>query len=186
MMELQEVIEKRRALRTLGKVEITCELITRLAATARLAASCNNNQPWRYIFVYDSPILNELFESLSPGNYWAKKASLMIAVMSKKDLDCVIGKREYYLFDTGMATAHLLLKATELGLVAHPMAGFNPEVARKVLNIPDIFDVITLIAVGKHEADVDPGLAEKHAQQELQRPPRREIDQFVFLNRYSD
>ena len=185
-MELQEVIEKRRALRTLGKVEITRELITRLAEAARLAASCNNNQPWRYVFVYDSLILNELFGSLTPGNYWAKKASLMIAVISKKDLDCAIGEREYYLFDTGMATAHLLLKATELGLVAHPMAGFNPQVVRKVLNIPDIFNVITLIAVGKQAAEVDPDLAEKHAQQELQRPPRREIDQFVFLNRYSE
>jgi len=185
-MELQEVIEKRRALRTLGKVEITRELITRLAEAARLAASCNNNQPWRYVFVYNSPILNELFGSLTPGNYWAKKASLMIAVISKQDLDCAIGEREYYLFDTGMATAHLLLKATELGLVAHPMAGFNPEVARKVLNIPDIFNVITLIAVGERKAEVDPDLSEKHTQQELQRPPRREIDQFVFLNRYSE
>jgi len=185
-MELQEVIEKRRALRTLGKVEITHELITRLAEAAHLAASCNNNQPWRYLFVYDPPVLNELFESLSPGNYWAKKASLMIAVISKQDLDCAIGEREYYLFDTGMATAHLLLKATELGLVAHPMAGFNPVLAKQVLDIPNEMLLITLIAVGKHEANVDPDLAEKHAQQELQRPPRREIDQFVFLNRYSE
>jgi nitroreductase len=185
-MELQEVIEKRRALRTLGRVEITRELITQLAEAARLAASCNNNQPWRYVFVHDPSVLNELFESLSPGNYWAKKASLMIAVISKKDLDCVIGEREYYLFDTGMATAHLLLKATELGLVAHPMAGFNPEIVKKVLNIPDFFNVITLIAVGKRKVDVDPDLAEKHVQQELQRPPRREIDQFIFLNRYGD
>lgn len=185
-MELQEVIEKRRALRTLGKVEITRELITRLAEAARLAPSCNNNQPWRYLFVYDSLVLDELFESLSPGNYWAKKASLMIAVVSKKELDCVIGEREYFLFDTGMATAHILLKATELGLVAHPMAGFNPRIAKQVLKIPDDMLLITLIAVGKQRTEADPDLSEKHAQQELQRPPRHEIDQFVFLNHYRD
>jgi hypothetical protein len=51
---------------------------------------------------------------------------MIIAVFSQKDLDCIRrGGREYYLFDTGMATAFMILRAMGLGLVAHPIAGFN-------------------------------------------------------------
>ncbi|MBU0712165.1 nitroreductase family protein [bacterium] len=183
-MELNKVFQNRRAIRTLGKLKITDDLINELAKAAGLAPSCNNMQPWRFVFVYEPDRLQALFESLAPGNYWAKKASLMIAVFSKKELDCVIKEREYYQFDTGMATAHLTLKATDLGLVTHPMAGFSPEKARAVLNIPDDMQLITLIAVGKRLDTIDPELSEKHQLQEPQRPPRLNVEDFVYLNEF--
>lgn len=183
-MQFDEVITQRRALRSLGKVEITRDLIHSLAQTAGLAASCANNQPWRFVFVFEEKKLQELFESLSPGNYWAKKASLMVAVLTQKELDCVIKEREYFLFDTGMATAHLLLKATDLGLVAHPMAGFSPAKAKEVLNIPDEMQLVTLIAVGRRLDAIDPELSEKHQEQEPQRPARLKYADFVYFNEY--
>jgi len=183
-MELNKIFQNRRAYRTLGKLEITDGLINDLATAASLAPSCNNMQPWRFVFVYESNRLQELYESFAPGNYWAKKASLVIAVFSKKELDCVIKDREYYQFDTGMATAHLMLKATDLGLVTHPMAGFNPEKAREVLNIPEDMQLITLIAVGKRLETIDPTLSEKHQLQESQRPPRLNTEDFVYLNEF--
>jgi hypothetical protein len=39
----------------------------------------------------------------------------------------------YYLFDTGMATAIMILKATDLGLVAHSIAGYDEETIKRVL-----------------------------------------------------
>lgn len=183
-MELDNVLRERRALRTLGKIAVTRDLIYDLAEAASLAPSCNNMQPWRYVFVYDEQLLEKLFDALSPGNYWAKKASLMIVVFSKKELDCAINDREYYQFDTGMATAHLMLKATDLGLVTHPMAGFSPKKVREVLNIPEDMQIITLIAVGKKEGTIDEDLSDKHRSQELQRPARKSTKEFVYLNEY--
>jgi len=183
-MELDQVFQNRRAIRTLGKLGITDDLVNELAKAAGLAPSCNNTQPWRFVFVYEPDRLQTLFESLAPGNYWAKKASLIIAVFSKKELDCVIKDREYYQFDTGMATAHLMLKATDLGLVTHPMAGFNPDKAQEVINIPDDMQLITLIAIGKQLDAIDPELSEKHQLQEPQRPPRLNVEDFVYLNEF--
>ncbi len=183
-MELDKIIQNRRAYRTLGKLDITDGLINDLATAASLAPSCNNMQPWRFVFVYEPARLQALFESLAPGNYWAKKATLMIAVFSKKELDCVIKDRDYYQFDTGMATAHLMLKATDLGLITHPMAGFSPDKAREVLNIPNDMQLITLIAVGKRLETIDPALSEKHQLQESQRPPRLNPEDFVYLNEF--
>jgi len=184
-MGVTEAIQKRRAYRSLDPVEITVDLINDLASHAQLSASCNNNQPWRFVFVYEKEMLNKLKEALSKGNAWAKNASMIIAVLSKKDYDCIIEERVYHQFDTGMATAFLILRATELGLVAHPIAGYSPQKTREVLGIPNDLEVITLVNVGKHASVIHPELSEKQATIEKKRPERFPLEKFVFLNKYT-
>jgi len=183
-MDVKEAIQQRRAYRSLAPIEITEDLIKDLAGCAQLSASCNNNQPWRFVFVYDQEMLKKMHEALSKGNEWVRNASLIIAVLSKKEYDCVIGERLYYQFDTGMATALLILRATELGLVAHPIAGFSPKKTREVLGIPEDLEVITLVNVGKHSETMSPYLSEKQIASEKQRPERFSLEKFISLNRY--
>lgn len=183
-MDVRDAIEARRAYRSLAPVEITEEIIAELAGSARLFCSCFNNQPWRYVFVDDPEVLSRMHEALSAGNEWARAASLIIAVFSKPDLDCLIKDRKYYLFDTGMATAALILRATELGLVAHPIAGFSPRKTREVLAIPEDMEVITLVIVGKHADTISPALTDKQAAVEKERPARIALADFVYRNRY--
>lgn len=126
-----------------------------------------------------------MFSTLSDSNKWAQKASLIIAVFSKKEFDCTPGKtREYFLFDTGMATALMILKGTELGLVMHPIAGYSHSKVKEVLEIPEDMIVITLIIVGKHSSN-ESLLTEKQKISELKRPSRKEINEFVYLNKYT-
>ena len=184
-MDVKEAIEVRRAYRSLDPITITRELIDDLAHCAQLSASCNNNQPWRFVFVYDPTMLRKMHEALSKGNEWIHDASMIIAVVSKKEYDCIIKGRHYYQFDCGMATAFLILRATELGLVAHPIAGYNPEKTREILGIPNDLEVITLVNVGKHAHDIHPVLTEKQRATEVKRPERFPLEKFVFLNQYS-
>ncbi|MFH1101484.1 MAG: nitroreductase family protein [Methanobacteriota archaeon] len=183
-MQVHEAIQKRRAYRSLSPVEITDELIEDLAKVAQLAPSCFNNQPWRFVFVYDPEALKKMHEVLSSGNEWVRRASMIIVVLSKKEYDCVIRDRVYHQFDTGMATAFLILRATELGLVAHPIAGFSPKKTRDVLGIPDDVEVITLVNVGKHSGSLNPVLSEKQVRDEQRRPERFSLEKYVFRNRY--
>ena len=185
-MDVIEAIKNRRAYRSLEHAEITDDIIYDLAECAKLSASCFNNQPWRYLFVYDPIVLKSMHEALSSGNEWAKSASMIIAVFSKKEDDCLIHDREYFLFDTGMASAFLILRATELGLVAHPIAGYSPRKTREILGIPDEYNVITLIIVGKKSKDINPVLSDKQVLAEKKRPERLPLDRFVYLNKYID
>ena len=185
-MEVKEVINNRRAFRSLEPVKITNDIIYNLAKCAQLSASCFNNQPWRYLFVYDSEILGKMFEVLTSGNVWAKKASMIIVVFCKKDDDCIVRDREYYLFDTGMATAFLILRATELGLVAHPIAGFSPKKTREIFGIPNDYKIIALIIVGKHSKTINPVLSEKQVRNEKKRPKRFPLDKFIYINKYHE
>jgi nitroreductase len=50
-MNVEEAIKKRRAYRSLEAIEVTEELIFRLAEVAQIAPSCFNKQPWNFVFV---------------------------------------------------------------------------------------------------------------------------------------
>lgn len=185
-MNFSEILEKRRAYRSLEPVQISDDMIISLAHAPQIMPSCFNNQPWRYIFVREEPELSLLkTQALSKGNVWATPASMIIAVISKPDLDCVIKDREYYQFDTGMGTAALILKATEMGLVAHPIAGYSPEKVHEILKIPEEFKVITLIIVGKKRIQPTEYLSEDQKSRELERPKRLAIEDFIYHNRFS-
>jgi nitroreductase len=185
-MDLTDLMKNRRSYRSLDPVEITEEIIEALAEAARIAPSCFNNQPWRYVFVYSQEMLQEMFGTLNRGNQWAERASLIIAVFSEPDQDCRIQGRDYFLFDTGTATGFLILRATELGLVAHPIAGFEESKVKEVLHIPEHMTVITLVIIGKHAEAINPVLSEKQRAWEEKRPERLPGNRFVSRNDYRE
>ena len=185
-MNVKKAIEKRRAYRSLESIKIDDKLINDLAHVAQIAPSCSNNQPWRFVFVYDKELLQKLFTTLTPHNNWIENASMMIAVFSSPKYDCTIKEREYYLFDTGLAVAFIMLRATELGLVAHPIAGFNEEKAKEILGIPDEMRLITFINIGKHSKTVNPVLSENMKLGEKQRPPRKDLSEIIYINEFGN
>jgi nitroreductase len=183
-MDVSQAIQERRAYRSLDRVDITDNLIEDLARSARQAPSCFNNQPWRFVFVRSPEMLAKMHDALSSGNIWAHEASMIIAVFSKPEDDCIIRDRIYHQFDCGLAAGFLILRATELGLVAHPIAGFSPKKTRAILEIPEDYQVITLIIVGKHSDKISPVLSESQTAAEKKRPERKKLSEFVFIDRF--
>jgi nitroreductase len=184
-MDVKDAIDTRRAFRSFEPVEITKQMMDELAKAAQMTCSCFNNQPWRFVFAHGEGALSKVKEGLSGGNAWAKASSMIIAVIGKKEKDCNIKEREYYLFDIGMATFALILRATELGLVAHPIAGFDPEKVKAALEIPADYMLITIVNVGKKMAAINPLMNEKQAKDEAQRPPRRALEEIYSVDKYS-
>jgi nitroreductase len=183
-MDVRDAINARRAYRSLEKTPMTPELVEDLARSASLAPSCFNNQPWRFVFVLDQAMLEAMKPVFSKGNEWCHQDSMIAVVCARKDDDCIIHDREYYLFDTGMAVAFLILRATELGLVAHPIAGYSPRKTREILGIPEEYQVIALVNIGKKSNEINPVLSEKQVQEEAQRPVRKPLEEFAFIDRW--
>jgi len=181
---LMEIIDTRRAYRSLQPVAIDENMVRELAAAASLSASCSNNQPWRFVFVYEKEALDKVKGAMSKGNRWTYAASLIIAVCSRRDLDCPNPGRELYIFDTGMATAFLILRATVMGLVAHPIAGYDEVKVKEALAIPADMTVITLVNVGKHLLPPNELLSEQQKEIEKTRPERKPLAEIMRMNRY--
>jgi nitroreductase len=177
-----DAIEARRAYRSLDPVSITENLIRDLARSAGLAPSCFNYQPWRFVFVKDPGVLGEIHGNLSKTNRWAERASMLVAVYSRADDDCKVRGRHYHQFDTGLAVSLLMLRATELGLVAHPFAGFKEKAVKGILGIPEEYQLIALVAIGK-KADVLHGLLnDEQKKTESHRPERRSFGEFASID----
>ena len=184
-LSIHPVIEARRARRAISDRPIPSEVVDALIQAAHLAPSCGNNQPWRFIVVDEPEALSEVKAALSGGNYWAKPAPVIVAVASQRNLDCLIPDgREYYLLGCGLALAHLLLEATDRGLIAHPIAGFKQAAVREALRVPKEFTVIALVILGAPTEDLS-GLSEKHRVEEQAPRNRRPLGEVAVRNRFS-
>jgi len=101
----------RRAKRALSNKKIPDEIIHRLMTAATLTPSCFNKQSWRFLVVTDDKALKKIHDALSGGNYWIKKAPLVVVVATKPAFGCRLDdRRNYTLFDCGLAAANLMLQ----------------------------------------------------------------------------
>ncbi len=182
---LLELLRSRKAMRAISEQPVEPEKVEAILEAARLSASCANMQSWRFLVLTgdDPDALDRGREALSGGNYWAKTAPVLIFGYSKPDLDCMLPNgRSYYRFDLGLAVQNILLQATELDLVARPMAGYSPRKVRQAFDMPDEFEVMVAIAIG-YEGDIST-LSEKH--QKISRAPRQRkpLEGTVSFNRF--
>jgi len=183
-MNFTELVSKRRAYRKLKPFDIEPEILQELLKITSLAPSCENNQPWRFVFVYNKEQLQAMQSVFHNRNKWVENAPLLVGAFSKQEFDCSIETRDYHLFDTGIATAYLMLRATEMGLVAHPTSYYNEVEAKKIMGIPEEMDLITIIAIGKHEDTAKIQLPKDQERAELERPKRFSMQYLNYLDNY--
>ncbi len=171
-------ITERRAYRSLDARPVPEESLQRILDAAVLAPSCSNNQPWRFLVMKEPDGLAKGREALSKGNYWAQKAPVLICIYTRKEDDCISsGGREYALFACGLAAANLMAQATAEGLVAHPMAGYNPDILKQSFGLPADGIAIVLIALGYH-GDAG-GLSERDKASENSPRSRKQLGEVV-------
>jgi nitroreductase len=122
-----------------------------LFEAARWAPSSYNNQPWRFIFARrDSAHWKTLFDLMVPFNQsWTKNAAVLVVIISRKLFEFNNEPARTHTFDTGSAWMNLALQGSSMGLVVHGMEGFDYDQARKVLKIPEVYDVEAMCAIGK-------------------------------------
>jgi len=122
-----------------------------LFEAARWAPSSGNNQPWRILYARrDSAHWPLFFDLLVQGNkVWAREAAVLLVLVSKTTFDHNGRPSVTHAFDTGAAWENLALQGTLRGLVVHGMEGFDYERARTTLAIPEGYQVLAMVAVGK-------------------------------------
>ncbi|MCP4542479.1 MAG: nitroreductase [Chloroflexi bacterium] len=182
---LLELLRNRKPTRAISEQPVELEKIEVILEAARFSPSCANMQSWRFLVLNgdDPQALDKGREALSRGNYWARMAPVLIFCYSKPDLDCILPNgRLYYQIDLGLAVQNILLQATELDLVARPMAGYSPSKVRQAFDMPDEFEVLLAIAIG-YEGDILT-LSEKHQQVSRASRQRKPLEEIASFNRF--
>jgi nitroreductase len=207
MGQVEDIIDGRRSFRALEPLALTKEefrkLANQLTESARLAPSADNRQPWRFVSVYEEPQLSAMRKALSPLNQWASACDMFIVVCASPTTSVSgpsdsgkNGPINYYLYDTGLASAFLMLRATDFSLVAHPMAGFDDGAVAAAIALDQAVDpelqvvtqlqIVALMAIGKksNNAAVFNRLPEDLQKMELKRPPRKPLEHIAFHNTF--
>jgi len=148
---------------------------------ARWAPSSFNEQPWRYfVGQRESATWNKIFSTLVPFNQeWARTAAVLILGVAKTRFSHNDSPNNYAIHDLGAADAFMTLQAATLGLHTHQMAGFDWVKAREVFEIPEIYAMGSVMALGYQD---DPAsLPNEHYQSQEQMPrSRKPLSEFVF------
>jgi nitroreductase len=182
-MDMIPEIEKRRAYRALSTKPVSEEIIDRILGAAVQAASCANKQPWRFVVANKSPVLDQVKEHLSSGNYWAKPSPFIVGVCTRDEFDAQLSEgRNYAFFDTGMAVGNMLLQGVREGLYTHPIAGFSPAPIKEILEIPEDITLLTLVIFG-YPGEVSE-LNEKHRESERSERSRKPMDETVAYGKW--
>ena len=160
---------------------VTAQDLGSLFEAARWAASCYNEQPWRFIVARrEQPDeYQQLLGCLVEGNRsWAMQAPVLGLGIAKKTFSMNGKANNFAHHDLGLATTGLMVQATALGLYVHPMGGILPQQALEQYRIPDDFDVLTGFAVG-YRGDPD-SLDESMRTSELEPRTRKPLTETVF------
>jgi nitroreductase len=147
---IDELLQQRWSPRAFSDKMLTTEQVLTLFEAARWAASCNNEQPWRFIWSLKdgSEKYNKLFECLAPGNQeWVKTAPLLIMTLAVTHFPN--GKpNKWAPHDLGLAMGNLTTQASVMGLYVHNMAGFFPDKAREIFALPESLEPMTMAVAG--------------------------------------
>jgi nitroreductase len=149
--DINHVIVNRWSPRSFLNSEIGDKELFSLFEAARWAPSSSNSQPWRFIYAKrNSNSWNNLFNLLVDFNkQWCADASVLVVIISRKNFENNGQPSITHQFDTGAAWENLAIQAVSQGLITHGMAGFDYERARKDLEVPDDYQVVAMIAIGK-------------------------------------
>lgn len=181
-LKLNEAIKNRWSPRKFAEEPITNEMIELLFEAARWAPSSRNQQPWQYFYVekQNENAFNRLFDCLTEGNKkWAQSAQVLMVSVMKKNFDYKNLPNGKALHDVGAANISLAIQATEMGLQAHQMGGFDKDKTAELLQLDkENFEPVTMIAIGfpankQNFSDEDDKRWKQHS-------TRKGLNEFVF------
>lgn len=154
---LKELIQKNRSYRRFYEDYAIDEATLReLIDLARLSPSGSNLQPLKYILSYSPESNDEIFPQLGwagylkdwPGPEVGERPSAYIVVLGDKSISNSFDR------DLGIAGQSILLGATEKNLGGCMLGNVKRQELRKTLNIPEEYEILLVIALGKPKENV--------------------------------
>ena len=147
-----ELVQRNRSYRRFyEEVRIERKTLRELVDLARLSASGGNRQPLKYFLSVDPNTNEKIFRTLTWAVYlknWrgpaeGERPAAYIIVLGDTRITTSVG------CDHGIACQSILLGAVERGLGGCIVGSIKRDELRSALNIPEHFDILLAIALGK-------------------------------------
>ena len=132
-MDFLDLAKKRYSVRSYKKTPVEEEKVACILEAARVAPSAANLQPTRLVVidnVYSAPLA--IIVCADHAKAWKRPAD------GKSTVD----------IDASIATDHMMMEATSLGLGSVWICWFDPEVVAHEFGLPETFEPINVLAIG--------------------------------------
>lgn len=189
---VEDLIRKNRSCRRFFQKEpIATDTLRGFVNLARLSASAANLQPLKYILSNDPQKNDMIFSCLAWAGYlkdWSgpsegERPSAYIILVGDVDI------AKSFATDLGIAAQSILLGAREQNLAGCMIGSIRKELLREMLHIPDRFDILLAIALGKPRETVvleemAPGGSIRYWRDEhgTHHVPKRPLDEIILSN----
>jgi len=151
-MGVKEAIEKRKSIRKFKTREVPDKIIKEVIDAARRAPSGHNLQPWHFVVVKSKKKLLRFKEQGVFNQEEMYKAPVVIVCCTDKESYSTRSIKEHEvnmpLINLSLASAFLVLRATELGLGTCLVAWVDKEKIKKILDIPESKVIPYIIVMG--------------------------------------
>ncbi len=149
---IEKLIRQNRSFRRFHQdQQVSRETLLSLVNLARLSASAANLQPLKYVLSCDPEKNAQIFACLAwagylkdwPGPAEGERPAAYIVILGDREItknfDC----------DHGIAAQSILLGAREQGLGGCMIGSIKKDQLRRLLNLPERYDILLVIALGR-------------------------------------
>ena len=184
-MEVFDAIKSRRSIRKYQDKPVEDEKLQAVLEAVRAAPSWANMQCWRMIVVKDKAQREKISTMSFVESFFAPKgykanpskkalaeAPVVIVLCADPAQSGVLWDQNYYLVDTGIAAANLMLAARAQGLGTVFVGIFEEEKIKTFLNIPAAVRIVGLFPVGYPTEEKKDG------------PPRKPMSEICFYEQW--
>jgi len=149
---LEDLVRKNRSYRRFHQdVPVDIETLRALVDLARLSASGSNLQPLKYILSCQPETNARIFPNTRwagylkdwPGPAEGERPSAYIVILGDTEI------RKSFGCDHGIAAQSIMLGAAERGLGGCMIGSIDRGELRQVLDIPEQYDILLVLALGK-------------------------------------
>jgi nitroreductase len=176
-----ELIKKRKSPVAFSEQEVTKEQLEQLFEATRWAASCFNEQPWRFIVATkeNEALYNKVLNGLNPHNQnWARNAPVLMLSFAKKSFSLNEASNMHSWHDLGLAVGNMSAQATAMDLYLHQMAGIVRENIMNDFDIPEAYEAVSAIALG-YKLDLEE-VPEELKERETKERSRKPLNEILF------
>jgi nitroreductase len=179
LLNVREAARQRRSIRAFDPTPVPREDLDEILDVVRLAPSAFNVQPWRFVVVqtpelkaqlaaaaynqrqvHSAPAVIVLYsdmhdalanvdEVIHPGMDAVQRAGARQSILRTFQAQTPEQREAWGAGQANIALGYLLLAAEAHGYQTSPMAGFDPEAVKRLLNLPEHASVPALVAIGR-------------------------------------
>jgi nitroreductase len=187
---LEELIRKNRSYRRFRQdVPLRIETLRALVNLARLSASGANLQPLKYILCCEPAMNARIF----PHTRWAgylkawdgpaegERPTAYVIILGDTEIRSSFG------CDHGIAAQSMMLGAAERGFGGCMLGAIDREGLREVLDVPEQYEILLVLALGKpaetvvlEEADAESGIEYYRDENDVHHVPKRPLEELIL------